>query len=107
VSVCLAGFSFGAWVGLPVGCADPRVTQLLGVGVPVRLLAQDALAGCRTPKLIVQGARDEYGPLDALQAWFAALPEPKALVVVPEADHFFMAQQQELRDAIVAHLARR
>jgi uncharacterized protein len=104
VRLCLAGFSFGAWVGLPVGCADPRVVQLLGVGVPVRLLAQDALAGCRTAKLIIQGERDEHGPLDALRPWYAALPEPKELVVVPGADHFFMAQQQELRDAIVAHL---
>ena len=26
VPLLLAGFSFGAWVGLPVGCADPRVT---------------------------------------------------------------------------------
>jgi uncharacterized protein len=102
--LCLAGFSFGAWVGLPVGCADPRVVQLLGVGVPVRLLAQDALSGCRTPKLIVQGERDEYGPLEALRPWYAALPEPKALVVIPDADHFFMAQQQELRDEIVTHL---
>jgi pimeloyl-ACP methyl ester carboxylesterase len=89
-----------------VGCADPRVAQLLGVGVPVRLLAQDALADCRTPKLIIRGARDEYGPLDALRPWFAALPEPKALVIIPEADHFFMAQQQELHDAIVGQLAR-
>jgi alpha/beta superfamily hydrolase len=104
--LCLAGFSFGAWVGLPVGCADPRVAQLLGVGVPVRLLAQGALADCRTPKLIIQGARDEYGPLDALRPWVAALPEPKALVIIPEADHFFMAQQQELHDVIVGHLAR-
>ena len=102
--LCLAGFSFGAWVGLPVGCADPRVTRLVGVGVPVRLLAQDALVGCAKPKLIIQGERDEYGPLEALRPWYAALAEPKALVVVPGADHFFAAQQQALRDAIVEHL---
>ena len=102
--LCLAGFSFGAWVGLPVGCADSRVARLLGVGVPVRLLAQDALAGCAKPKLIIQGERDEHGPMEALRPWYAALPEPKALVVVPAADHFFAAQQQELRDAIVRYL---
>ena len=101
--LCLAGFSFGSWVGLPVGCADARVHQLIGVGVPVRLLAVDDLAGCAKPKLIVQGALDEYGPLDALQPWFARLAPPKHLTVIPNADHFFTHQQQELAAAITSY----
>ncbi len=103
VPICLAGFSFGSWVGLPVGCADPRVTQLVGAGVPVSLLGADALTGCAKPKLIVQGERDEYGPLGALRLWYDALPQPKALTVVPGADHFFTRQQDELRDAVLAY----
>lgn len=101
--LCLAGFSFGSWVGLPIGCADSRVAQLLGVGVPVRLLETSALDGCAKPKLIVQGERDEYGPQDALLPWFARLPEPKRLTVVPGADHFFTHQQQQLHDAVLAY----
>jgi uncharacterized protein len=103
VPLCLAGFSFGAWVGLPVGCADPRVRQLVGVGIPVSLLSADALAGCVTPKLIVQGERDQHGPLAAFQPWYHALPESKRLVIVPGADHFFAQQQEELRAAVVAY----
>ena len=30
----LAGFSFGAWVGLRVGCGDARVAELVGLGLP-------------------------------------------------------------------------
>ncbi len=101
--LCLAGFSFGSKVGLPVGCADDRVRQLIGVGVPVAALNISQLAGCDKPKLIVQGARDEYGPLSDLEAWFARLPQPKALTVVPDADHFFTHQQQQLLDAILAY----
>jgi alpha/beta superfamily hydrolase len=101
VALCLAGFSFGAWVGLPVGCADPRVRLLVGVGVPVGLLTASALADCLQPKLIVQGERDQYGPLSALLPWYAALIEPKRLIVVPGADHFFTEHQTELR-AVVA-----
>ncbi|MGH2515474.1 MAG: alpha/beta hydrolase [Ktedonobacterales bacterium] len=101
--LCLAGFSFGSWVGLPVGCTDPRVAQLLGVGVPVSLLSTDALAGCAKPKLVVQGERDEYGPREALLPWFARLPDPKRLTFVPGADHFFTAYQQQLLDAVVAY----
>lgn len=103
VALCLAGFSFGAWLGLPIGCADARVRQLVGVGVPVELLRVSALAGCDKPKLIVQGADDQYGPQAALQRWYAAAPEPKRLAVIPHADHFFTHQQAELAAAIPAY----
>jgi len=96
----LAGFSFGSWVGLPVGCADPRVTHLIGVGVPVSLLSTDTLTDCVKPKLIVQGELDEYGPRPALEQWFARLAEPKRLTIVPGADHFFMRYQDELAAAL-------
>jgi hypothetical protein len=103
VPLCLAGFSFGAWVGLPIGCADDRVGQIVGAGVPTGTLPVDALAGCAKPKLIVQGEHDEYGPAAALRPWFAALPDPKHLTIVPGTDHFFTERQGELRAAILAY----
>ncbi len=103
VPVCLGGFSFGAWVGLPVGCEDARVRQLLGAGVPLRLLGVGMLERCDKPKLIVQGQRDEYGPLDAILPWFERLPPPKRLEIVPGADHFFTSAQSALYDAIVGY----
>jgi alpha/beta superfamily hydrolase len=101
--LCLAGFSFGSWVGLPIGCADPRVRQLIGIGVPVATLMTDSLANCAKPKLVVQGERDEYGPVEALRAWFERVPPPKQLAVVPEADHFFTGFQAQLYDAVRAY----
>jgi len=103
VPVCLGGFSFGAWVGLPVGCEDARVRQLVGAGVPLRLLDGGALERCDKPKLIVQGQHDEYGPLDAILPWFERLPAPKRLEIVPGADHFFTDAQSALYDAIVGY----
>ncbi|HEV2460636.1 MAG TPA: alpha/beta family hydrolase [Ktedonobacterales bacterium] len=101
--LCVAGFSFGAKVGLPVGCADARVQQVIGAGVPVELLDVDTLAGCAKPKLIVQGERDQYGPPPRLRDWYARLSEPKALVVVPAADHFFTDQLSQLAEALLAY----
>lgn len=103
VPICLAGFSFGTWVGLPIGCADSRVHQLLGVGVPTTLLTSDALASCHKPKLIVQGELDQYGPQSSFVPWYEALPEPKSLAVVPNADHFFAGHERELQDAILTY----
>lgn len=104
VPLLLAGFSFGSWVGLPVGCADARVTHLIGAGVPVSLLHADRLEECAQPKLIVQGELDEYGPRADLEAWYADVPEPKSLTIVPGADHFFTHHQAELSAALSAGL---
>jgi alpha/beta superfamily hydrolase len=100
VALCVAGFSFGAWTGLEVGCAEERVRQLVGVGVPVASLPVADLANCAKPKLIVQGALDQYGPEDALRAWFAALPEPKHLETIPGGDHFLNDHLDDLQHAV-------
>lgn len=96
----LAGFSFGSWVGLPVGCADARVARLIGVGVPTTLLSLGALAGCAKPKLIVQGDQDEYGPLPDLQRWFARLTPPKELRIIQGTGHFLTGRLDDLAAAI-------
>jgi alpha/beta superfamily hydrolase len=103
VPLAVAGFSFGAWTGLRVGCAEERVRQLVGVGVPVDLLPVDALATCDKPKLIVQGALDQYGPEAQIRAWFAGVAEPKHLEVIASADHFLNAHLDELQQAIVGY----
>jgi alpha/beta superfamily hydrolase len=103
VPLALGGFSFGSWVALPVGCADARVIQLIGAGVPLASLPVDALAGCSKHKLIVQGERDEYGPKDDLIGWFAGVAEPKDLRIVAGADHFFSGRQAELVQAVTSY----
>jgi alpha/beta superfamily hydrolase len=103
VALALGGFSFGSWVALPVGCADTRVAQLIGAGVPLASLPVDALAACAKYKLIVQGERDEYGPRDELARWFAGVAEPKDLRIVDGADHFFTERQTELAQAVTSY----
>ena len=94
------GFSFGAWVGLDVGCHDQRVTTLIGVGTPVRILDINDLSQCDKPKLFVQGTNDEYGPIEDIERWYAGLAEPKKLVKIEGADHFFEGRLDELMNAV-------
>ncbi len=88
-----AGFSFGSNVGLRACCGDPRVKGLVGLGVPVRAEGRDYtygfLPGCSQPKLFLSGDHDQYGPPDAMQPVFEKATEPKRLVWVTGADHFF------------------
>ena len=106
----LAGFSFGAAVGLRAAYADVRVQALIGVGLPVGPVAEDTeeprtytfdfLRDCAKPKLFVSGGRDQFGPRAKLEALVGSLPEPKRLVVIEGADHFFEGRLRELRETI-------
>jgi len=103
--VIFAGFSFGAAVGLRVACPDSRVKLVIGLGLPIaptddRTYDCNFLGACSQPKLFVSGDRDQFGSPAQLQRVVAALPDPKKLVLVPGADHFFEGRLRELRDII-------
>jgi alpha/beta superfamily hydrolase len=100
-----AGFSFGAAVGLNAACADDRVKALIGLGTPVapvdeRSYEFDFLRSCNQPKLFVSGSRDQFGPRAKLETLVSSLPEPKKLVIIESADHFFEGRLREMREAI-------
>ncbi|MGH9804839.1 MAG: alpha/beta hydrolase [Candidatus Acidiferrales bacterium] len=101
--IVLAGFSFGAWVGLRVGCRDARVRALIGVGMPADSSDLGYLAGCAKPKLFVQGTRDQYGSRRSVERVVKAAAGPIELIWVEGADHFFTGHLVELRRAILDH----
>jgi alpha/beta superfamily hydrolase len=100
VPLLLAGFSFGSWVGLRVGCADERVQELIGMGTPVNSSDFSYLENCKKPKLFVHGANDEHGALGKVETLVESLPGENRLVVIGEADHFFVRKLDHLDAAI-------
>jgi hypothetical protein len=92
--ILFAGFSFGSNVGLRACCGDPRVKGLIGLGVPVHAEGRDYTYGflpkCTVPKLFISGDHDQYGPRDVMESVFERAPEPKRLVWIAGADHFFL-----------------
>lgn len=105
-----AGFSFGAAVGSRAACPDSRIKAVINVGTPVspveaRSYDLNFLNSCVKPKLFVSGENDEYGPRDALEKLVKSAPDPKKLVIIGHADHFFEGKLNEMRAAVEQWLA--
>jgi alpha/beta superfamily hydrolase len=107
IPLLLAGFSFGSWVGLRVGCEDQRVTHLIGLGAPVNDSDFSYLSECAKPKLFVQGGKDQFGSLEKLNVLVASLPGDNRVVEVPGVDHFFTGKLDELDRAITSWVSER
>jgi uncharacterized protein len=94
--VLLAGYSFGASVGLRAGCAEPRVEALIGIGVPLALDNMAFLTRCAKPLTLIQGENDGFGPLSMVMALAAAVPSGARVAIVPGAAHNFQGKLEEL-----------
>lgn len=106
-----AGFSFGSYISLSAGCEDERVSTLVAIAPALHMYDFTPVRTCTKPKFFVQGSNDEVCPLPNLLAFFAELPEPKELAIVPGANHLFTGTVNEgaeaLRNMIAQHIGRR
>ena len=103
-TVVVAGYSFGSMVGLRAGADDPRVHKLIGVALPIGMRDASFLLNAKKPKLLISGDHDNYSPVPALQDLVAKLSEPKSLVIVDGADHFFGGLEGKVAKAAVEFL---
>ena len=95
-----AGFSFGAWIALTAGAADPRVSTLIGIAPPLARYDFETVRASRKAKFFIQGEFDEICPLKDMQQFYARCEEPKELVVIDGADHLFDGKTTEVGEAI-------
>jgi alpha/beta superfamily hydrolase len=97
-----AGFSFGAWVALEEGAADPRVSLLIGIAPPVARpgYSFESTLESTKPTFLIQGSLDEVNPIKDLWAFYAKLKEPKEIVVIDGASHLFEGKAPEVGEAL-------
>src|SRR6202035_3240095 len=91
--ILFAGFSFGSNVGMRACCGDSRIKGLIGLGLPVRAENRNYTYGflpkCLGPKLFICGHHDQFAPREALEEVLSTAPEPRQMVWIEGADHFF------------------
>ena len=111
----VVGFSFGAAMALKACCAqsasgrtDASVRALALLGLPTQANSRDLscafLQKCILPKLILSGDCDGFAPVSQLSQIAAVAAEPKRLILIPGADHFFTGQLEPMQHALSSWL---
>ena len=101
----LAGFSFGAWVASRLAGSEPDIERLVLVAPGVLTGSFEVLRTSSIPKLVVAGTRDEICPWSAVEREFSTWAEPKRLLKVDGATHFFDRQLGDLGKVLAQALS--
>jgi uncharacterized protein len=107
-ALCLAGFSFGAFVTTHavarLGAAGRDIGALVLVGTSVaRSPAAPVESALHARTLVVHGEHDDTVLLSDVLDW--ARPQALPVVVVPGGGHFFHGQLPLLKSLVVRHLS--
>ena len=96
----IAGFSFGSRIALQLGCETGGAARLIMAGFPSRYHGIEGLGRCPVPRVFIHSTHDEFGPVPEMQRYFDTLPEPKRLILVEAADHFFAGALDGFEEAV-------
>ena len=92
-SCWIAGYSFGAWIGMQLLMRRPEIDCFISVAPPANSYDFGFLAPCPSSGLIVGAEKDEVVPLADIQKLVARLSLQKGITVeartVKAANHFF------------------
>jgi len=105
------GFSFGAAMALQACChpqSRPNVRVLVALGLPTQAdghhYRYPSLQNCTIPKLFLSGDRDQFAPPAQLAQVAASAADPKRLVLLPGADHFFTGHLPAMQSSLAGWL---
>ena len=97
----VAGFSFGSWVASRLAASEPDVERLILIAPPVHTQTFEEMRTSPVPKLVVQGMADVTCKPENLAAVFPQWAEPRRLMKVEGATHFFDRHLADLSNAIL------
>ncbi len=104
--LCLAGFSFGAFVTSHAAAnlhASRDIQRLVLIGTAAsRFTVAPVPAELHARTLVVHGEQDDTVPLSSVMDW--ARPQVLPVLVVPGGGHFFHGQLPMLRELVLRHL---
>ena len=108
----VAGFSFGAWIGMQLLMRRPEITGFISVSPPANMYDFSFLAPCPSSGMIINGAADRIAPPSATIELVEKLREQRGITVTHNemegAGHFFEdPYMDEMLDTVTSYVKRR
>jgi len=100
----VAGFSFGAWIGMQLLMRRPEVEGFVSVAPPANMYDFSFLAPCPSSGIIVQGTNDDVVPEPSVEKFVNKLKMQKNITIdyalIKGANHFFKDHLEQLNDVV-------
>lgn len=110
-SCWVAGFSFGAWIGMQLLMRRPEVEGFISVAPPANLHDFTFLAPCPSSGLIVHGDQDKVVPPKDVQVLVDKLKTQRGIKIdqhiIAGANHFFDNRTEQLMGVCTSYVDRR
>jgi hypothetical protein len=110
-SCWIAGFSFGAWIGMQLLMRRPEIEGFISVAPPANLYDFSFLAPCPSSGLIIHGDKDAVVPPKDVQTLVEKLKTQKGIIidqkVIAGANHFFDNKIEPLMTNVTQYLDKR
>jgi len=107
-SCWVAGFSFGAWIGMQLMMRRPEIVGFVSVTPPATDKDFTFLAPCPSSGIIVHGEADGVVPADSVIRMVDRIQTQRGVKVdlrlVPEANHFFTGKIDAMTEEINDYL---
>ena len=96
----IAGFSFGAWIGMQLLMRRPEISGFISISPPANLYDFSFLAPCPSSGLVIHGELDELVPEPSVAKLVEKLGHQRDLEidyrVIPGATHFYHDNIEDL-----------
>ena len=107
-SCWVAGFSFGAWIGMQLMMRRPEIVGFVTVTPPAEKRDFTFLAPCPSSGLVLHGGADGVVPPEKARTLVDNIQTQKGVEVelrlIPDANHFFTEHLDELMDEMGDYL---
>jgi uncharacterized protein len=96
----IAGFSFGAWIGMQLLMRRPEIDRFVSIAPPANIFDFAFLAPCPSSGLILQGDKDEVVPEESVKKLSEKLGKQRDIEIdyriIKGANHFFTGKLDKL-----------
>ena len=104
----VAGFSFGAWIGMQLLMRRPEIRGFISIAPPANMYDFSFLAPCPASGIIIQGEADEVVTPGAVQKLVDKLRTQRHITIhhdtIPGANHFFASELDLLMKSVDSYL---